>query len=176
MGHRDRLAFHHVDTHGGRIQQHVHQVVVQQVHLVHVQKVAIGLRQHARLESAGSAADGRFQVDGPHQAVLGCVDGEVDDPHRYSADGERTVLGTPAAVGAPGLRCHGVTAVVAALHGVVVGQQARQPPHGGRLGRPPLPADEDAPDLRMDGVQQQSPLHRVLGHDRREWQRRPERH
>ena len=36
VGERNPLALHHVDPHGRGVQQHVHQVVVQQVHFVDV--------------------------------------------------------------------------------------------------------------------------------------------
>merc|ERR1712032_1181876 len=44
------LALDSVPARGGRVEHHVHKVVVQQVHLVHVKKAAVRLCQEARLE------------------------------------------------------------------------------------------------------------------------------
>ncbi len=62
MRHRYPLALHHIHPHGGRIEQHVHQMVVQQIHLVDVEHLSVGLRQQPRLEDPAPLAHRGLQV------------------------------------------------------------------------------------------------------------------
>ena len=50
MAERHPFALDHVDAHRRRVQQHVDQVIVEEVDLVDVEDVAIRLGKHARLE------------------------------------------------------------------------------------------------------------------------------
>ena len=75
----DPLALHAVDTAGRDIQQQVDQVVRQQVDLVHVQHPAVAGAQQAGMEVTLAAAEGRPQVDGADEAVLGGADRQLDE-------------------------------------------------------------------------------------------------
>ncbi len=68
---RHPLPLDDVDPHGGGIQEHVHDVVVEEVHLVDVEDVAVRLGQHARLEAPRPGAQRSLDVDRAHDAVLG---------------------------------------------------------------------------------------------------------
>ena len=70
MGERDTLSLDYVHAHGGGVEQDVHQVVVQEVHLIDVQNVAVRLGEDARLEAPGAGAQRGFDVDGPNHPVL----------------------------------------------------------------------------------------------------------
>ena len=56
------LALHEVAPHRRRVQQHIHHMVVQQVHLVYVQDAAMRRRQQARLEASTALAYRRLDV------------------------------------------------------------------------------------------------------------------
>ena len=57
---------------------------------------------------------------------------------------------------------------VAALHHLLLRQEPREGPDGGRLAGAFLAADQNAADGRIDGVEHQRHLHLVLSDDRGE--------
>ena len=67
---RDALALHDVPSHRGGVEQHVDDVIVEQVHLVHVEDAAVGVGEEARLEAPLAELDGGLGVDGPDDAIL----------------------------------------------------------------------------------------------------------
>jgi hypothetical protein len=79
--HRDALALDDVDPHRRRVEQDVDEVVVEEVDLVDVEDVAVGLGQHPRLEALGPGLDRGLDVDAADDAVLGGVDGQLHDAH-----------------------------------------------------------------------------------------------
>ncbi len=81
MRHRDALALDGVLPHRRGVEEHVDDVVVEQVHLVDVEDVAVGLGEDARLELLLTALDRRLDVDRADDAILGRVDGQLDDAH-----------------------------------------------------------------------------------------------
>ncbi len=166
---RHPLPLDDIDPHGGGIQEHVHDVVVEEVDLVDVEDVAVRLGQHAGLELARPRSQGCLDVDRAHHPVLRGVDGQLDDPHTALVGGKEASRPEPgAAVVAEGLAVVRIAAEVAALDDVVLGEQAGQGPHRGRLAGALLAPDEYPTDRRHDGVQDQGQLHRLLAHDRRE--------
>ncbi len=66
----DALALHPVDPGGGHVEQHVDQMVGQQVDLVDVEHAAVGASQQPRLEAPALAGQGGAQVERADQAVL----------------------------------------------------------------------------------------------------------
>jgi hypothetical protein len=81
MRERHSLTFHDVDTHGRRVEEHVDEVVVEEVDLVDVEQVAVGGGQKARFEATLSSLDRRLHIDASHDPVLAGVDGELHHPH-----------------------------------------------------------------------------------------------
>ena len=75
----DPLSLHLVEAAGGHVEQHVDQVVGQQIHLVDVEHAAVGSRQQARLEAAAALGERSFDVEGAHQPVLGGADRQFDE-------------------------------------------------------------------------------------------------
>ncbi|MDT4813331.1 hypothetical protein FQZ97_463110 [compost metagenome] len=73
------IAFHQVHTAGGHVEQQVHQVVGQQVHLVHVEHAAVGLGQHAGREACAAFAEGGVQVEGADDALFAGAQGQGDE-------------------------------------------------------------------------------------------------
>jgi hypothetical protein len=82
VAHRQAVALHHVLAAGGDVQQEIHQVVLQQVHLVDVEEAAMGTRQQTRLEGLAPLRQCALQVECPDQAVLRGAEGEVHHRHR----------------------------------------------------------------------------------------------
>ena len=168
VGKRNPLPLHHVDPHGRGVQQHVHQVVVQQVHFVDVQNPPVGRGQQARLEMLLAALDGLFQVDGAQEPVLGGAQGQVHHRHGPVPAGQDLALITalPAGV-AHQLGQFRVAVKRAARHHGDGGQQLRQPPGRGGLGRALLTPDQHPADEGIDGVEDQGQLQPLLPHQGR---------
>ena len=159
----DALAFHVVAAHGGGVQQHVHQVVVEQVDLVDVQDAAVSRGDEAGLEVLLAGLDGLLDVQGTHQAVFGCSHGKVDD-----ADLASGRIAGPSGLLAPlahVLGRAGWAAVGTPRHHRNLGQQRSQRAHGGALGRALFPPHQHTADAGVDGIEQQRPLHRRLADD-----------
>src|SRR5713226_8022393 len=63
--HGDALALDRIHAHRRRVQQYVDDVVVEQVHLIDVEDVAVGLGEDARLKASRALLQRRFEVDRP---------------------------------------------------------------------------------------------------------------
>ena len=74
---RDTVALDMHPAHGGGVEQHVDQVVVQQVHLVDIEDAAVRARQQARREGMFAVSQHLLQIDGADDAVLGRSDGQL---------------------------------------------------------------------------------------------------
>ena len=79
VGVADALPLDPVDAGHGHVEQDVDQVVGQQVDLVDVEHAAVGRGQQTGREADLAAGQGRGQVDGADQAVLGRPDGQLDE-------------------------------------------------------------------------------------------------
>jgi hypothetical protein len=82
VGHRDAVAFDGDGTHGGRIEEQVDQMVVQEIDLVDVQDPAMRIGQQTRLEAHRAIAQRLLEVDRSRHAVLGGADRKFDQSHR----------------------------------------------------------------------------------------------
>ena len=81
---RDAVAFDVHPAHRGGVEQHVDQVVVQQVDLVDVQHAAVCAGQQSRREGVLTVAQHTLQVQRADHAVLGGADGQLDQrPTRH---------------------------------------------------------------------------------------------
>jgi len=71
MSKRDALPLDGIHTHGCRIQQYIHDVIVEQVDLVNVEQAAIGCCQHARFETPFPFLDRLLNIQRAYYPVLG---------------------------------------------------------------------------------------------------------
>ena len=102
VGEGNALALDDVHAHGGRIEQHVHHVVVQQVNFVDIEQPAVGRRQHAGLKMALAFLDGFFDIQRAHHAVFGGGNRQVDERSRALPVGSGSPRASAfAALGAP---------------------------------------------------------------------------
>lgn len=90
MPDRDALAFDHVLAHGRGVEQHVDDVVIEEVHQVDVHQVPVGLVEDAGVEPPVALLDGRLEVDGFDDAVRRAVHRQIEDADRPL--GSREVL------------------------------------------------------------------------------------
>ena len=101
VAHADAFPFHRVPARCRRIQQHVDQVVVEQVDFIDVKQTAIRLGQQAGLEGPHAFAKGLFNVDGAAEPVFSGPQGQIHHWHlALFADQGFTRLGPLAHLGA----------------------------------------------------------------------------
>jgi hypothetical protein len=164
----DALTLDDVHTHRRRVQQGVDEVVVEQVHLVDVEDAAVGGGKQTRLETTLSVLERMLEVEGADESVLGRGDGEFDDPGRPGRDRERSLLRADAALVTQRMLVVGVAGEPAPVDHLDLRQDVGQGPDRGRLGRALVAAHQHAADARVDGVDQQGGLERLLTDDRGE--------
>ena len=95
VGDRYTVALHGDGPHGGRVQQQVDQVVVQEVHFVDVQNAAMRPGQQTRLEVHGAVAQRLLKIDRTCHAVFRGADGKLDQSYGPGLHGR---VGTERAV------------------------------------------------------------------------------
>ncbi len=165
VAHRQALALDRVVPHGRHIEQHVDQVVGQQVDLVDIQQATVRRGQQARLECLAAVLERALDVEVAEHAVFGGAQRQVDEGHRRA--------GVRGGAGAAGL-AFGQRRVRCAVEGAAghprdgrqhVGQAAR----GGALGGALVAADQHAAQGRVDRAQQQGALELFLADDGAEW-------
>ena len=136
----DPLPLHGVDPHGGGVQQHVHNVILQQVDLVHVEDISIGLGQQAGLKGADALLQRPLQIQGAHHPVLGGAYGEL---HHSAAVGNGAAGRAGPALVAQRLTIHPAVEGAPLRHLHLV-HQLCQTAHRRGLGRSFLPLDQPA--------------------------------
>ena len=83
MAHAQPLALDHVLAGGGDVEQQIDQMILQQIHLVDVQKAAIGAGQQAGLERLDASRQRPLEIERADHAVLGGAERQVDHRHRH---------------------------------------------------------------------------------------------
>ena len=169
MGERDALALDDVPPHRGGVEEHVDDVIVEEVDLVDVEDASIRIGEQPRLEAALAVLDRRLGVDRADDPILGAVHRKLDDPDPPALDGRGASRRSPGpAVVAPVRRGRGVAAEPASRDHLDLGKQPGERAHGRRLRGAALAANQDAADRRVDRVEDQGGLHRVLPDERGE--------
>ncbi|MDQ4077253.1 MAG: hypothetical protein M3220_13520 [Chloroflexota bacterium] len=78
MGEGDSFSLYHVDAHRRRVQKQVHHMVVEQVHLVHVEHAPVCVGKHAWLEALLTLPDGCLDVECTDDTILRGTDRQID--------------------------------------------------------------------------------------------------
>ncbi len=145
MPDRDALTLDVVHAQGRGIEQQIDEVIMKQVHLVHVEQAAVRGGEQPGLEGGDALGQRALDVQGAGQPVLGGADRQLSQPGRppQSRWLVRMRAVRAARIG-PG-RVAGEPAVRDDVHGR---QQRRKPSDHGRLRRALLTPDEDAADRR----------------------------
>ena len=154
MPDRDALALHVIHAQGGRVEQQVHQMVVEQVDLVDVEHAAVRRGEQAGLEGGRARGQHALDVERTGQAVLG-------RPHRQFGQRDRAELsrhGAVRACRAGRVGCGGIAGIRTAGDHGHRRQQRGQPADHGRLRGALLAADQDTPDGRRHRIEQQRQL------------------
>ena len=166
VAHRQALALDHVLARGGHVDQQVHEVVLEQVHLVDVEEATIRAREQSGLERLHALRQRALEVERADDAVFGGPEREVDHRDRHVV---RLRLRAGPEAGAVGTGIGGrarIARVTAADHGPHRRQQCRSAHRGGLAGAA-VTEHEDAAHARVDGGDQDRLLHLVLADDRR---------
>ncbi len=171
VGKGDAFALDDVDAHGGRIEQQVDDMIVQQVDFIDIQQAAVGGSQHARLEVALALLDGFLDIQGAHHPVFGGADRQVD-----KADAGAWQSPVPC----PRFICSLTQSdqVFGALGSSLKGESAKTSIWGSRaamaraavdLAGAALAADQHAADAWVDSVQHQGAFHALLAYNGSKW-------
>ena len=164
MGERDAFAFHHVDAHGRRIQQHIHHVVVEQVHFVNVEQAAVGVGQHARLKMTLAFLDGLLDIQRADHAVFGGRDGQVHEGRGPAVIGE-ALLADGDARGIPCTRCDGLSGSQPKRQSsttLTLREQGRQGAGGSGFGCAAFAAYQYSADAGIHRIENQGAAHAFL--------------
>ena len=137
---RDAVAFHMHPSHRGGVEQHVDQMIVQQVDLVDVEDAAVGAGQQSGRKCVLAITQHPLQIQRPDHPVFGGAQRHLDQA------------------------CTGISRIATGRGGEQRGQTA----HGRRLGGALLAADQRTADFRTHGAQQQRETHLFVAHDRAE--------
>ncbi len=163
MAHRHPVTFHVGDTEGGRVQQQVDEMVVQEVDLVDVEQAAMGGGEQPRPQRGDAFGERPVEVDRSGDPVLRGADRQL---HQARRPGARPRLRWMRAVRAVGVNRGRVTGEPAAGYHVHRWEQRGEPSDRGRLGRALLAADEDPADRRGHRVEDEREPQVVHAHHR----------
>ena len=173
VGKGDAFTLDHVHAHGGRVQQHIHHVVVEQIDFVDVEQTAVGAGQHARLEVTFAFLDGLFDVERSHHAVFGGGNGQV---HKGGGADMMGNFGCAAeaflAFGAPGVRLVGVAAKAAIIDDFHFGEQGGQCTRRSGFCCAAFAADQHTADACVNGIQDERTSHALLSYNCSKWKNR----
>jgi len=160
------FAFHHVDAHGGSIEEDVGHVVVQQIDLIDVEDAAVDRREDTRVDGHRSFTDRPLHVDGANHPVLGHPKREVDDADPAPLHLQVLVMSPLFSTGrTQAAIAGGIATIGAAADDIDPGEHVGKRPDCGGLGRPFLAADEYAANPRVDGIEDECAFHRLLADD-----------
>ncbi len=128
MADGEAFALDHVLAGRSHIEQQVHEMVVEQVHFVDIEKAAIGAGEQARLEALLALGEGAFEIQRADHTVFGRAERQVDD-RRRDLFGDLGFLAVADAAQSCGRRRQ--AAIGTAADDFDFGQQGRQGPDRG---------------------------------------------
>ena len=141
-------------------------MIVEQVHLIHIQQAAVGLGQQARLKGPNPLTERFFDVDRAAQAIFRGPQGEIHHGHLAFLGGELLSLLVPEAhLAALEVGVRGGAVVGVAGHHVDLGEQVGEGSNRGGFARAPVSHDHHPANARIDHVEQKGQLHLLLPHD-----------
>jgi len=122
VGEGDAFTLNDVHAHGGRIEQHVHDMIIQQVDFIYVQQAAVCSRQNTGIKTALALLNSFFNVEGTNHTVFSCRDRQVDKRGPPGGDGQRFTPGYAfTTFGTPGVGGFGIAAKAAIANDVDFG-------------------------------------------------------
>jgi len=157
------FSFNHIDSGGCGVQQHVHQMIVQQVDLVHVENAPVGGCQKPGFEFAGSGFQSVFHMQGAHQPVFGCAQRKFHHGHGAKS-GFKFFSGLESgkAILIHVFRVGRRTVIRTAGNDLYSGKDLRQGADGGRFCRSLMAGDQNTADGWIDGIENQGGFHGFL--------------
>ena len=141
-------------------------MIFKQVHLIDVEKSAVGPRQQARLERFLAARQRALQIERADHAVLRRAKRQIDHRHGHELRLELGFLAARAAIAAMRDIVVGIALIAAADDRLHLRQQHSQSAHRGGFAGAAVAECQNAAHLRIDCRDRQRKLHLVLTHDR----------
>ena len=167
VSHAQSLALHHVFSRGRHVQEQVHEMVLEQVHLVDIEKPTVRARQQPGFEPFLPSGQGAFEIEGADHPILGGAQRQVDHGRADEFGlGPGAVRRLAMNWAAPGVSLW--IAMIGTAHRRFDRRQKRsEGPHRRGLAGPAIPEHHHTADPLVDGGDQQGPLHLILTDDRR---------
>ena len=171
VGGGDRAAPDGVTALGGRVQDGIDNIIREQVDLVNVEQVAVGLGQDAAADAQAFMDGGAF-VDPADHILQAGVERQLHQPDPVGGD-QRLAFGVLAGavradrIDAAGLDIFGQAAVIA-QGAFDLGKNIQQGADGGGLGGAARADQQDAAHGRIDQPEQERQFHLVLADNRQE--------
>jgi hypothetical protein len=170
MAKGDAFTLDNVNTRCRNIQQYIYQVIVEQVHLIHIKNTSIGIGQNSGLKTSFPLFYGLLYVQGANNPILGSSQGEVNNRRLLPGYGQLfTFFRSFAAVITQGSDVLWVAVETASLYHLNLWHDRGEAAYSSRFGRALLAANQYPSQKRIDDVQDESHLHLVLPDDSGEW-------
>jgi len=152
-----------------RVEDGIHNQIVEQVHLVNVEQVLVGTGQNAQFQPHAALLHGDALVDATYHIFQPRVERKLDQLDRLVTADRLPCFELALAVRAETCRAVPFSArgqtPLRAQADLDIGQQVGQAAHAGRLAGAARPDQQHAADCRVDHRQQQGHAHFVLSHD-----------
>ncbi len=150
MLHGESFPLHAIDAHRGDVQQHVDQVVGQQVDFVYVEDPTMSGGQQSRLEGLAPIFQGSLEIETSEDPILAGSQGQIDERNRCCFDRAHGAVTHFAARG----RLAGSTVVGASDDALDGGHHCSQTTSCRALRTTLLPPNQHTADARIDGAQE----------------------
>mmetsp|Transcript_19949 Transcript_19949/g.43508 ORF Transcript_19949/g.43508 Transcript_19949/m.43508 type:complete len:359 (+) Transcript_19949:143-1219(+) len=166
MAHTDTLPLHVVPSACGAVEQDVHQVVVEEIHLVDVKDAAVCLGEQTRFECLLTLCEGLFNIDRAAHPVLRGTQWQVNHRHLPLHHRQRLTILQPQLHLVAHQLILGRRGVVGVIrHAIHLGKKVHQGPDGRCLAGATVTHDHHPADLWIDHVEDECQLHLGLSDD-----------
>ena len=138
-------------------------MIVEEVHLIHIEQAAVGLGQEAWFKGPHALAEGFFNINRSAESIFCGAEGKVHHRHLPRFCGHAFVADQPFAhlAALQVWVCSGAVVGVSS-HDINVGEKVRQRTDRGGFSRPTVAHDHHAADAWVDHVEEKRQLHLLL--------------
>ena len=161
------LALDGIHAHRRRVEENVHNVILEQIDLIHIEDIAVRRRQNPRLELLAPVLNRRLHIERTDHAILGRTDGQLHHAHRHLLCGDRALLRAPTTGIAVELGDGWIAVTGTALHRLQMWQECGCGADGGGFRRALLPLDQHTAKCGHDDAEEERSLHLLLSDNRR---------
>ncbi len=137
-------------------------MVIEQVHLIHIENTAVGCCQHSGFELLLTLLDSMFNIKCTYSPVLSSAYRQINDPHLPHCGFKLAILHLFKAVFTHLVFITGIASEHTPFYHFDLRQETCKRPHSRGFGSPFLPSYKDTTYLRIYSIQQQGFFHLFL--------------